>query len=156
MGEPKPQRSRRAPSDQGFDEFGRSPLHYAAADGALEKVSSLLAAGADPNVQDDQGWSPLHFAAQATSAESAEALIAAGANTELQDTFGNTPLWRAVFASRGDGSVIRLLRGAGANPHVENKSGLSPLMLARRINNHRVAQFFDDLNPPPNTLPKPT
>jgi len=129
----------------GVDKYGRTPLYYAAADGRAEEVLRLLAAGANANAQDDDGWSPLHFAAQAVSPGATQALLTAGANTELRDSFGNTALSTAVFASRGDGSVIELLRRAGADPHAANSSGVTPLSLARIIDNYNVAQFFSDL-----------
>jgi ankyrin repeat protein len=71
----------------GVDEYGRTPLHYAAADGKVDHVVKHLKAGANPNLQDDNGWSPLHFAAQAVSPGAAEALLAAGADTGLRDSF---------------------------------------------------------------------
>jgi ankyrin repeat protein len=132
----------------GVDGLGRTPLHYAAADGRLDEVARLLAAGADANAQDDNGWSPLHFAAQSASAAIVEALLGAGAELDPRDSFGNTPLFKAVFSSKGDGAVIKLLRDAGADPHAANSSGVSPLSLARTIANYDVAQFFSDLPPP--------
>jgi len=129
----------------GVDEYGRTPLHYAAADGQVEEVIRLLSAGANPNAQDDNGWSSLHFAAQAVSSGVTEVLLAGGAQTELKDSFGNTALWRAVFESRGNGSVIQLLRRAGADPHAANSNGGTPLSLARTIGNYNVGQFFTDL-----------
>jgi ankyrin repeat protein len=72
-------------------------------------------------------------------------LIEAGARVDVRDSYGNTPLWRAVMESRGDGSVIAVLRLAGADPYVENNSGVSPVALARRIGNYDVKQFFSDL-----------
>jgi ankyrin repeat protein len=129
----------------GVDEYGRTPLHYAAAGGDADASQKLLAAGADPNLQDDGGWSPLHFAAQARSPRVTELLLAAGAQVDSRDTSGNTPLATAVFNSRGDGSVIHLLRAAGANPQASNHHGVSPVSLARTIANYDVAQFFADL-----------
>jgi len=127
------------------DGYGRTPLHYAAGDSRSGEVAKLITAGADINAQDDNGWTPLHFAAQASCAECTSALLEAGANTALQDSFGNTALWRAVFESKGNGSVIQLLRKAGANPHVKNKHGVSPLAQARTIANYDIAQFFSDI-----------
>jgi ankyrin repeat protein len=129
----------------GADRMGRSPLHYAALEGDVARVRELLAAGADPAFQDDNGWTPLHFAAQEQRAEVASMLIAAGASVDAQDVYGNTPLGKAVFNSRGKGDVIQLLREAGADPYLMNKSDVSPLRLARTIANYDVAQFFADL-----------
>ena len=123
----------------------RTELHRAANEGDAAAVKALLAAGHDPNSQDSQGWSPLHFGAQASSAAVVETLLAAGARVDPCDLNGNTPLLRAVFNSQGDGSVIFLLRAAGADPLVENCSGMSPVSLARSIANYDVRQFFVDI-----------
>jgi uncharacterized protein len=129
----------------GIDAYGRSPLHYAAAEGNSLTLERLLGEGADPNSQDDDGWTPAHFAAQSNSAACLELLLRAGANLALTDTHGNTVLFRAVFASRGSGEIIRMLRAAGADAYAQNSSGISPLSLARTIANYNVAQFFADL-----------
>ena len=105
----------------------------------------MLSAGANPNAQDDNGWSALHVAAQAVSSGVTEVLLAGGAQTELKDSFGNTALSTAVSESRGNGSVIQLLRRAGADPHASNSSGVTPLSLARTIANYNVGHFFTDL-----------
>src|ERR1700755_1915293 len=97
-----------------LDEFGRTPLHYAARDGDAALVERLIAEGADVDALDVNRWTPLHFAAQAISPAVAAKLIDAGANVATRDRFGNTPLFRAVFSSDGDGSVIELLLSAGA------------------------------------------
>jgi uncharacterized protein len=129
----------------GVDEYGRTPLHYAANDGDLAQVQNLISHGADPNAQDDNGWSPHHFAAQATSSAVTSALLEAGADVAVCDSNGNTSLSTAVFKSQGEGSVIQLLRSAGADPKSPNNYGVTPLQLARTIANYDVAQFFSDL-----------
>jgi ankyrin repeat protein len=129
----------------GVDALGRTSLHYAAADGDDSSLEQLLRAGANPNAQDDSGWTALHFAAQFRSATCARALLAAGAEVDLRDAHGNTPLSTAVFHSRGDGAVIMVLRGAGADPRRPNDHGVSPVSLARNIANYEVARFFDDV-----------
>jgi hypothetical protein len=106
----------------GVDRAGRTPLHYAAVDGAIADAARLIGAGADPNAQDDEGWTPLHFAAQSGSPDIVRALIAAGAKVDTRDNHGNTPLFRAVFSSSGDGTIIELLRAAGADPQAANTS----------------------------------
>jgi len=111
----------------------------------MSQIKELLQQGADPNAQDDNGWSPLHFAAQAVSAPVTVALLEGGADIAIRDRFGNSPLFRAVFCSRGDGSVIQLLRSAGADPRAPNSSGVTPVALARTIANYDVAQFFFDI-----------
>jgi uncharacterized protein len=128
-----------------LDREGRSDLHYAARDGDLSAVEKLVSAGADVNLQDRRGWSPLHFAAQAGAVDVVTFLITHGASVDPEDGLGNTPLSTATFNSRGRGEVIRALRAAGADPRKKNKSGVSPLALARNIANFNVAQFYDDL-----------
>jgi ankyrin repeat protein len=129
----------------GVDEYGRTPLHYAARDDRPEAVRELLALGLDPSGADDDGWTPLHFAAQAQTPRVVALLLEAGAAVDIQDSYGNTPLWRATFESKGRGEVIRLLRAAGADPWCANKSLVSPVLLARTIANYPVAQFYADL-----------
>lgn len=129
----------------GVDEYGRTPLHYAAGDGEATRLDELLRAAADPNAQDDNGWTALHFAAQSRSVSCVQSLLAAGARVDLRDSHGNTPLWTAVFNSRGDGAVIALMRQAGADPNSSNNHGVSPVKLARGIANYDVARFFQDI-----------
>jgi len=144
----------RRPPRPGVDEYGRTPLHYAAGDGDPARVAALLNAGYDPNLQDDDGFTPLHSAAQASAAAVAELLLEAGEAVDVADAWGNTPLDRAMFSSRGDGALIRLLRVRGGDPYRENNHGVSPLSLARTIANHDVPQFFADLPGKPMAPPR--
>ncbi|MES2947761.1 MAG: ankyrin repeat domain-containing protein [Pseudomonadota bacterium] len=129
----------------GVDRLGRTPLHYAAAERNGEDVSRLLSEGANVNARDDNEWSPLHFATQSNSVQVVSQLLAAKADVNAVDSNGNSPLSNAVFNSGGDGSVIAILREAGADPYLKNAHGVSPIELAHNIGNYDVARFFSDL-----------
>lgn len=128
-----------------MDPAMRMPLHYSALTDDVEVVQSLLDAGADPNVVDMQGFTPLHLAAQSYAIASATKLLNAGADANALNLWGNGPLFVAVFNSQGRGDMIRLLRDCGADPGLVNKSGQTPLGLARLIDNYEVAQYFEDV-----------
>jgi len=44
------------------NEFGRMPLHSAAAYGQMKAVKTLIGAGVDPDVRDLYGWTVMHYA----------------------------------------------------------------------------------------------
>ena len=71
---------------------GSTGLHWAAYN--TELTTTLLAAGADPNVANAEGRTPLHEAAQDSraSVETVNALLAAGSDPLHQDNDGRTPL----------------------------------------------------------------
>jgi ankyrin repeat protein len=137
--------SRRLSPMSQIDQSGRSALHYASAEGDVARVRELIESGDDPNLPDQQGATPLHLAAQEQCLEAVSLLLEAEAAVDAQDQHGNSPLFTAVFNSCGDGSVIALLRAAGADPWLVNRHGQSPLGLARLIANYDIARFFDDL-----------
>jgi ankyrin repeat protein len=134
----------------GVDRAGRTPLHYAAAEGDVTLVEELLKSGANPAVADDNGWTPLHFAAKNYKPEVVRALLAAGAPVDSRDLHGNTPLSKAVFSSEGRGEIIRMLRSSNADPYADNLHGVSPVQLSRTIANFDVKQFFGDLPETPS------
>jgi ankyrin repeat protein len=115
------------------DEFGRSAIHYAAANGDTEEVTRLLTQGADPGEADNVGFTPLHFAAQEQHPPVVGLLLAAGADVQATDRWGNTPLWRAIFTAHGDVSTSAALLAAGADLDTVNSTGVSPRALAERM-----------------------
>ncbi len=131
------------------DKAGRTPLHYAALSDDADEVLTLLAASADADAQDVEGFTPLHLAAQEGAVAAARVLLDHGAAVDAENVHGNTPLFVAVFNSRGRGDLIELLRGRGADPFHVNRSGQTPIGLARLIGNFDVARFFGDLNDNP-------
>jgi ankyrin repeat protein len=120
------------------DRLGRTSLHYAALDGAVDQVRDLLASASGANVAatDKQGFTPLHFACQQYRADVVEVLLDAGAPVDPVAAWGNTPLSRAVFNAKGDPAIVRRLVSAGADPDVANASGRSPRELAGIIGNY--------------------
>jgi len=60
----------------------------------------------------------------------------------LQDNYVNTPLFRAVFSSNGRGDIIKLLLLYNADMNLKNKSGISPLQLAKTIGNYDITQYM--------------
>ena len=84
-----------------------SPLHSAVAARATPIVQLLLAAGADPNVQQQGGYTPLMSAASHGELEIMEALIRHGAKINLTDNEGKTARKMAVENHQKD--AIELL-----------------------------------------------
>ena len=128
-------------SRPGVDEYGRTPLHYAALDGDAERVRQLLSDGADPDAQDDDGWTPLHFACQERHSGVAKVLLRGDADPNLTDKHGNGPLWTAVMNARSELEAVALLLSAGAKARQANRYGRSPHDMATTIG-HGLEELF--------------
>lgn len=101
----------------------------AASDADLERVRSILAAGTDPNVTDEEGWTALMWAAQYNETEIGRALIEAGADLNLvEQSNEETALTVALY--NGSLDMVELLLEEGANPDLQDSSGWTPLMTA--------------------------
>jgi ankyrin repeat protein len=115
------------------DVSGRVPLHYAALFGDLHRVKELVERGTDVGIGDHDGQTPLHYAAQGCSVAVAELLLSHGAAVDAEDVDGNTALWCATLRTRGEGPIVQLLIGHGADPHHENHEGRTPTTLAKAL-----------------------
>lgn len=103
------------------DVYGSTPLHRAAATGAIKVVEALVAAeekkndggatGRQLEPPDEQGRTPLHDAAFAGQQRVVAALVAAGASPVTPDHAGNTALHAA--AGGGHPAVATALLTAG-------------------------------------------
>lgn len=92
----------------GFDDLGKTPLHYAVEREDLEMIRVLLFAGADVNAHDtrDIGNTPLRQVAQRCSLDVARVLIEAGADPTLEGWMRLTALDKAALRKRGDGPAV--------------------------------------------------
>lgn len=75
---------------------GLTPLLYAARDGRIDMVQSLVAKGANLELADANNITPLQMAIENENIALARYLLERGANPNSKDDYGRTPLWLAV------------------------------------------------------------
>lgn len=102
-------------------------------DGSGTEITSLLAAGADPNEAEADGTSALHWATHHGELEWVAALLEAGAAVDRTNRYGVRPSYLA--AENGDAAVMRALLEAGADPNAVFAEGETVLMTAARTGN---------------------
>lgn len=100
----------------------RTPLERAAAEGRIDEVRQMLAAGSDPNAHGETWTTPLEAAAERPhNAEVIRALLGAGANPNpdgVEDYEGfDSPLYRAVVIEDLDNARALLEAGASAKSY---------------------------------------
>ena len=104
-------------------------LHDAAADGDVERVQQLIAAGEDVNTVDEDGDTPLHNATLRGHLAVVQTLCDAGVNVNIKDGMvGATALHWAV--GRGYLEVVKTLLAAQANLEARDLLGETPLFWA--------------------------
>jgi ankyrin repeat protein len=127
------------PRPKDLNKGGFTPLLYAAREGCVECARHLIAAGADPDLDDPDRVTPLLLSLLNLHFEFAAFLIESGANVDRWDLFGRSPLYMAADVStlpvKGNGAmavlpsedaltaldVARMLLEKGANPNLQLK-----------------------------------
>jgi ankyrin repeat protein len=127
------------PRPKDMNKGGFTPLIYAAREGCVECARQLMAAGADPDLQDPDGVTALNMALLNLHFDFAAFMIKAGADLDKWDLFGRSPVYMAADVStlptKGNGAMAvipsddkltavdvgRLLLEAGANPNIQLK-----------------------------------
>ncbi len=125
----------------------QTPLHVAASaqdDGSADIVAILLAAGAAPGEKAKGGWTPLLYAAARGNTESVRCLLENKADLNVAD---DSHGWTALHAASRSGQVemVKLLLESGADPAQEDKSGHSPIQLAKARNMEAVVEVLGGL-----------
>lgn len=120
------------------DNYGYTPLHYAAAHSSPNIISILVDAGADIHNDGAEKWTssqkrgetPLHTASRVGRADNAVKLLELGANLEATSSAGYSPLSLATLL--GDIKTIETLLDAGADKFVLNSFDETILHLSAR------------------------
>jgi ankyrin repeat protein len=124
----------------------RTPLHLAAYEGFLEVTRTLVERNADINVQRDNGQTPLHQGmigiydnVHQRYFDVIRYFLEQGADVDAQDCYSSTPLHLASY--EGSIKAMKILPGYGANVHVRNNDGQTPLheALGRKMGYFRTA-----------------
>lgn len=103
-------------------------------------VTSLLASGAQVNVQSPVGGMPIHMAALTGQKTLVQMLLDKGADVDARSTDGMTPLYQA--ARKDAAEVAELLIARGADVNARTKSGNTALMISADQGSAQVAKLL--------------
>ncbi len=127
------------PRPKDMSKGGFTPLLYAAREGCVDCARHLIAAGADPDLEDPERITPLNMALLNLHFELATFMVQAGADLDKWDLFGRSPVYMAADVStlpvKGNGAmavipsldsvtaldVARMMLEKGANPNIRLK-----------------------------------
>ncbi|NKB72192.1 MAG: hypothetical protein GKR89_34370 [Candidatus Latescibacteria bacterium] len=152
----------------GFDLWGQTLLHRAAADNFVPGLESLLKAGLPVDSRDTTGATALHCAVEVGALEAVQALLAAGADVNAEArrwgftrcTVLHAAVWAAlewvsVHRPCGDPDleILQLILRAGANRDAVAILGSEPQQYVDPIQGHR--RGFLDPDQLPFPLPSP-
>ena len=113
---------------------GHYPLHVAAEKGRVVMVRTLLKHGAEVNQATADGDTPVDVALLAGRTRLAELLISQGAQLDATKL-----LLKAAQVGVTNRDVVHFLIDSGADTEVQNEEGDTPLLVAIRQDNHRLA-----------------
>lgn len=120
-----------------LDNIGRTPM-MTFVSGAVDDIASLkalLAAGADPNLEDGSTHlCALHYTAMQGRIEETVLLVTAGADVNAKGSLsGKSPLHYAMnyYARSGAPEVVQFLIDNGADVNAKDNNGMTPLQYAK-------------------------
>ena len=121
-------------------QYGHTPLGYAALGGYLEMAKLLLENGANVKVRNIFGNTPLHVAAKGGKKELAELLLQNGADINSKNKVGYTPLHYA--AQNGYLEIVKLFLENKAQTNIKNKEDSTPLTLATQNGHQEIIDLI--------------
>jgi len=109
--------------------FDRTPLHQIMTNiGDIQKIQTLIDAGADIHLKDNEGLTPLHLACFCGQVQCLPILLNLNAKVNATDNSGQTPLHKIIHSkSEQKENIAELLLQAGADINIKDKSGCTPL-----------------------------
>ncbi|KAG7396591.1 Ankyrin repeat and EF-hand domain-containing protein 1 [Phytophthora boehmeriae] len=118
----------------------RTPLHWAAVNGAVAAVEILLAAKANANFQDAHGRTALHWAARVNRVDIVQILLAHGADPTIVDDGDMTAIMCAACAGGTNVDMFKaLVAGGGDINHQLRSTGDTALHLAVKLDDQQTA-----------------
>lgn len=132
---------------------GATPLTWAAQCGRADAVAWLLSLGANPEQPDGQKATPLATAARFGQTDAARLLLARGADPDRPTPLGLRPLLLAC-GKRGNLELVRLLVEHGANPHLADNNGWTPLAMAVKSGRTQTTAYLLALGASPDGAPE--
>ena len=110
-----------------LDANGLAPIHYAILGNQSAAVEKLIELGTKISITNKEGDSLLHFAAISGSSQILNKLIGLGIDLNHKNPSGATALHYA--SAKENLATIEVLVKAGANPHLLDNQGMSPLAM---------------------------
>ncbi len=108
---------------------GKTPMHFAAINGAHESIELLASHGGDVDRLDkvyNQQWSPIFYAIRNSHMRSVDSLIKRRANLNAIDCNGLTPIFHGLH----DLECVKLLANNGADVNFADKDSRTPIFHA--------------------------
>lgn len=113
-----------------YDDFHKTALGYALLSDHIDNVNTLLQAGSDPNITQEQNYTPLHIATSKQNNTVVTTLLNYHADPNHQDQDGWTPIhWAAADCNI---ALFNLLKKHGASLNIENQQGYTPLDILKK------------------------
>ncbi len=138
------------------DEFGMSPLMWAAVRGHTAVVEHLAGCGHDPNLKDEHiGNTALIGACRQGHTAAAKALLSAKALANLSNRSGLTPLMAAAAARENAADLAMLLLDAGADRAAIDCRGRTATEQAHNMFTEQILLYYEPSNAVPVQPPAP-